>query len=89
MTQDEYELLTRIEQGTSVFRPNHPGPGVDPEFSKTVDVLMRLRSQGWVKLADTRIARDAAGRVLLVGPCDLTEAGRRALEQDRRLGPRG
>jgi hypothetical protein len=28
------------------------------------------------------------GRYLMAGPCDLTEAGRRALEDDRRLGLR-
>ena len=28
------------------------------------------------------------GRYLGAGPCDLTPAGRKALEEDRRLGPR-
>ncbi|MGH7515607.1 MAG: hypothetical protein ACREOQ_22110 [Gemmatimonadales bacterium] len=88
MTQDEYDLLTKIEQGTTVFRPEEPGPGVEGRFSRILELLMSLRSQGWIRLPDGRITRDRGGRVLLAGPCDLTEAGRRALEQDRSLGPR-
>jgi hypothetical protein len=57
-------------------------------FQPTVDLLLQLRSQGWIRVPDGRISRDGAGQVMLVGPCDLTEAGRRALEQDRHLGPR-
>jgi hypothetical protein len=87
VTQDEYELLTKIEQGTAVFR-QEVGVGIDPAFSKIFDGLMALRSQGLIRLPDGRIMRDRAGRVMMAGPCDLTEAGRRALEQDRRLGPR-
>ena len=87
MTQEEYELLTKIEQGTSVFRQD-AGPGLDATFSKIFDALMILRSQGLIRLPEGRIMRDRAGRVMMAGPCDLTEAGRRALEQDRRLGPR-
>ena len=88
MTQAEYELLTKIEQGTSTFRPDMPGPGTDSAFGKIVETLLSLRMQGWIRLPEGRITRDRSGRVLLIGPCDLTEAGRRALEQDRRLGPR-
>jgi hypothetical protein len=88
MTQDEYELLTKIEQGTSVFRPDELGSGIEGPFTRMLERLMALRSQGWIRLPEGRITRDRAGRVLLVGPCDLTEAGRRALEQDRSLGPR-
>ena len=87
MTQEEYDLLTKIEQGIAVFR-QEAGPGVDPAFSKIFDGLMALRSQGLIRLPDGRIMRDRAGRVMMAGPCDLTEAGRTALEQDRRLGPR-
>jgi hypothetical protein len=88
MTQGEYELLTKMEQGTSVFRPEELGPGVEGPFSRILELLMSLRSQGWIRLPDGRIMRDHTGRILLAGPCDLTEAGRKALEQDRRLGPR-
>jgi len=88
MTQAEYDVLTAIEEGVSMFRPQDLGPGVDVSFDRTLEVLLALRGQGWIRLPDGRIARDRAGRVMLAGPCDLTEAGRRALEHDRRLGPR-
>ena len=81
-------MLTKIEQGTSVFRPDELGPGVEGPFTRMLERLIELRTQGWIRLPEGRITRDRAGRVLLVGPCDLTEAGRRALEQDRSLGPR-
>jgi hypothetical protein len=79
VTSGEYDLLSKIEQGTSTFRPADPGPGLDPGFTRTLDVLLELRRQGWIRLPDTRIARDRGGRVLLAGPCDLTPAGREAL----------
>ena len=87
MTQEEYDLLTKIEQGTAVFRQD-VGPGLDAAFGRIFDVLMVLRSQGLIRLPDGRVMRDRAGRVMMAGPCDLTEAGRRALEDDRRWGPR-
>ena len=88
MTQAEYELLTRIEQGTSTFHPAEPGPGIDRAFTHTFELLLALRQHGWIRLPDGRITRDVGGRVMLAGPCDLTEAGRHALEGDRSLGPR-
>jgi len=88
MTQAEYELLTRIEQGTSTFRPAEPGPGIDGALTRRFELLLALRQQGWIRLPDGRITRDVGGRVMLAGPCDLTDPGREALERDRRLGPR-
>ena len=88
MTQAEYELLTRIEQGTSTFRPAEPGLGVDGAFTRTFELLLALRQHGWIRLPDGRITRDVGGRVMLSGPRDLTDPGREALERDRRLGPR-
>jgi hypothetical protein len=88
MTQAEYELLTRIEQGTTTFRPGELGPGIDGAFTRTFELLLALRQHGWIRLPDGRITRDVGGRVMLAGPCDLTEAGRQALERDRSLGPR-
>jgi hypothetical protein len=88
VTQAEYDVLAAIEEGTSVFRPQDVGPGIEAAFERTFEVLLALRSQGWIRLPDGRIARDRAGRVMLAGPCDLTDAGRRALAQERQLGPR-
>ena len=86
MTQEEYEA-DQNRAGAAVFR-QEAGPGLDATFSKIFHALMILRSQGLIRLPEGRIMRDRAGRVMMAGPCDLTEAGRRALEQDRRLGPR-
>jgi hypothetical protein len=88
MTQPEYDLLLRLETGPAVLRPTESGSEGREAFQATVLLLLELRARGWVRVPDGRIARDAEGKAILAGPCDLTEAGRRALEDDRRLGPR-
>ena len=40
MTQAESELLTRIEQGTTLFRPEETCPAVDTSFTAVFDRLM-------------------------------------------------
>jgi hypothetical protein len=88
MTQAEYDLLVRLETGPAVLRPTEPGPAGRDAFQGIVLLLLELRVRGWIRLPDGRITRDGDGKAMLAGPCDLTEAGRRALEDDRRLGPR-
>lgn len=88
MTQAEYDLLLHLATGPAVFHPTEPGPEGREAFQWTVVRLLELRARGWIRLPDGRIARDVDGKAMLVGPCDLTEAGRRALEDDRRIGPR-
>jgi hypothetical protein len=80
-------LLTRIEAGEHTFRPGSaPRPG--ESFDALIDLLRSLRDRGLIRLAEGRIMQRVDGRYLGAGPCDLTEAGRKALEEDRRLGPR-
>jgi hypothetical protein len=88
MTQAEYDLLLRLETGPTVFHPTEPGPEGREPFQWTVVRLLELRARGWIRLLDGRIPRDEDGRAILAGPCDLTAAGRRALEDDRQPGPR-
>jgi hypothetical protein len=88
MTQAEYDLLLRPQTGPAVLRPTEPGPAGRDAFQGTISLLLELRARGWIRLPDGRISRDRDGMAMLAGPCDLTEAGRRALEDDRRLGPR-
>ena len=88
MTQAQCGLLTKIEQGTTVFRPEENCPGVDTSFTALFERLIDLRIQGWIRLTEGRITRDRGGRVLRVGPVELTQAGRRALEQCGTLGLR-
>jgi hypothetical protein len=86
--QIEFDLLSRLESGESVFRPAAQSENARALFADTVELLLKLRGRGWVRFPDGRIARNEQGACLIVGPCDLTEAGRRALADDRRLGPR-
>jgi hypothetical protein len=80
----EIHLLQRCADGHT-HRPSDR-PGAD--FAITVNHLLRLRDLGLIRLDDGRIMQSQSGRYLLAGPCDVTDAGRRALEQDRGLGPR-
>jgi hypothetical protein len=88
MTQVEYDLLLLLETGPVVLHPTEPGPEGREAFQWTVVRLLEFRARGWIRLQDGGITRDADGRAILAGPCDLTAAGRLALEDDRRLGPR-
>jgi hypothetical protein len=89
MEQFDFDLLTRLEADESVFRLTARTEDARQQFAGTVERLLKLRERGWVRFPDGRIARNEQGAYLMVGPCDLTEAGRRALADDRRLGPRG
>jgi hypothetical protein len=71
-----------------VFRPGGLTDDARGVFTGIVERLLQLRTRGWVRFPDGRIARNEHGAYLMVGPCDLTEAGRRALADDRLLGPR-
>ena len=88
MDQLDFDLLSRLEAGESVFRPGDRTENAREIFAVIVEGLLRLRQRGWVRFPDGRIARNEQRAYLMVGPCDLTEAGRRAVEDDRRLGPR-
>jgi hypothetical protein len=68
---------------------SRPGrPDARELFAQTVERLLQLRDRGLVRFPEGRIARNEQGAYLMVGPCDLTEAGRRPRADDRRLGPR-
>lgn len=84
LTDMEYRLLTRAEHGYT-FRP---ADARGEDFGALVDRLRRLRGRGLLRLEEGRIMTSQSGDYLLAGPCDLTAAGRQALEYDRRFGPR-
>jgi hypothetical protein len=87
LSDDDVALLSRLEAGEHTFRPgNPPRPGED--FEALVDHLRALRDRDLVRFPDSRIMKRTDGRYLGIGPVDLTPAGREALAQDRRLGPR-
>jgi hypothetical protein len=80
----EIQLLQRCADG----RTHRPSDSPGQDFAITVKHLLRLRELGLIRLEDGRVMVSQSGRYLLAGPCDVTDAGRRALEQDRKLGPR-
>jgi hypothetical protein len=88
MDQLDFDILTRIESGKGVFRPAALTQEAREAFQVLAARIIALRDQGLIRLLDSRIARNTEGLVMIVGPCDLTHAGREALERDRRLGPR-
>ena len=74
----EYQLLSRLAAGGAVFRPGDPGLRGGGGFQYTVGRLLQLRARGLI-----RFAEEWAEDYNAVGPCLLTTAGRRALEQHR------
>jgi hypothetical protein len=84
LSDADVRLLVLAERGHT-FRPEDAVEGL---FDVLIDNLISLRDRGLLRLDDGRIMMSGRGRYLMAGPCDLTAAGRGALEQDRRLGPR-
>jgi hypothetical protein len=79
----EFRLLARAEPGHLFRAPDAEGE----VFGDLVERHLKLRERGLPRLEDGRIMKRRPGRVLMAGPYDLTQAGRAALEGDRRLGP--
>jgi hypothetical protein len=84
----EYEVLSYLEAGRSVFRPRNLSQEAQQAFGELVGLLLRLRREGCIEFPDGRISKTGRGTYLAVGPVDLTETGRAALTRDRRLGER-
>jgi len=84
----EYEVLSYLETGRSVFRPRNLSAEAQQAFVELMGLLLRLRREGSVEFPDGRVSRTQQGTYLAVGPVDLTETGRAALARDRRLGER-
>ena len=84
LTDADVRVLGLAEHGHT-YRPADAAGG---DFEALVAHLRQLRERGLLRLEEGRIMRSQRGGYLMAGPCDLTEAGRQALERDRRLGPR-
>jgi DNA-binding NarL/FixJ family response regulator len=84
LSDADVRLLALAENGYT-YRPKDAAGGV---FDLLVDHLRQLRDRGLLRLDEGRIMKSQLGGYLMAGPCDLTDAGREALEADRRLGPR-
>lgn len=88
MDELEYEALSYLERGRSVFQPRDPSRDAQQAFGETVGLLLRLRRAGYIDFSDSRISRTEQGAYLALGPVTLTPQGRAALVRDRRLGMR-
>jgi hypothetical protein len=86
LSDRDVQLLDGLERGKHTFRP--ADVEAPQTFAGLVEQLLRLRERGLIGLPDNHISRSQRGLFLMVGPCDLTPAGREALQRDRRLGPR-
>jgi len=84
LSNADVRLLALAEHGYT-FRPADAAEGV---FDLLIEHLRQLRERGLVRLDEGRVMKSQRGGYLMAGPCDLTDAGREALERDRRLGPR-
>jgi hypothetical protein len=83
----EYEVLSYLDAGRSMFRPRVLSRETQEAFVEVLGLLLRLRRVGHVEFADNRISR-TQGTYLALGPVDLTPAGRAALAQDWRRAQR-
>jgi hypothetical protein len=86
LSDADMRLLSRLEGGEHTFRPG-PGSSEGEDFDLLIQQLRSLRERGLIRLPDSRIMRTQRGPLLEAGPCELTQAGRQALEQDRGSEP--
>lgn len=84
----EYDVLSWLAAGNSVFRAREATRDAEETFGEVVAVLGVLRDRGLVNYRDEHVTRSGSGIFLVVGPVQLTPAGKDALERDQRLGPR-
>jgi hypothetical protein len=84
----DYEMLSWLAAGNSVFRPREATHEAEEAFREVVVRLVRLRDREQVSYLDGHVTTTKAGIYLMVGPVQLTPAGKAMLEHDQRLGPR-
>ncbi len=84
----EYEVLSYLEAGRSIFRPRNLSREAQQAFVELLGLLLRLRREGSIEFSESRISKTEQGTYLAAGPVDLTESGRVALARDRRLSER-
>jgi hypothetical protein len=83
-----YEVISWLAGGHTVFRPREATRESEESFRPVVALLAQLRERGWVHYLEGHVSQTAGGIYLMVGPVQLTEPGKAALERDRRLGAR-
>ena len=84
----DYELLSWLAAGNSVFRPREATQEAEEAFREVVTRLAQLRDREQVDYLEGQVARTDGGIYLAVGPTELTPAGKATLQRVRRLGAR-
>jgi len=77
--QEDLELLKTIANGATHFGPAQDEPSDSPTWVGQVERLRRLEREGLIRMPEPD-PRDQSGYPAGVGPCQLTTAGRKALE---------
>ena len=77
--QQDLELLKTIAKGTTHFSPVQDEPSDSPRWVGQVERLRRLEREGLIRMPEPEPG-DQPGYPAGVGPCQLTTAGRKALE---------
>jgi hypothetical protein len=63
----EYEVLSNLEAGRSMFRPRNLSGEAQHAFVELMGLLLRLRREGFIELPDGRISKTTQGTYLAVG----------------------
>jgi hypothetical protein len=83
----DYELLTWLEQGHTVFQPAEAGEAARQAFQQTAARILDLWGRGLIRVAAVHIRRTGSGEHLQIGPCVLSPEGRAALVNGHRAIP--
>ena len=83
MDSEDVELLKLIADGTTHFRPVQDEPSDSPRWVRQVERLCRLGRQGLIRMPEPEKHDDQAGYPAGVGPCELTDQGRKALDEPK------
>ena len=69
MDPEDVELLKLIADGTKHFRPVQDEPSDSPRWVGQVERLLRLRSQGLIRMPEPEKYDDRPGYAAGAGPC--------------------
>ena len=80
---EDIETLRRIAAGTTHFRPVQDEPSDSPTWVRQVERLCRLGREGLIQMPEPKKHDDQAGYPAGVGPCVLTDHGRKVLDEPK------
>jgi hypothetical protein len=83
----DYELLTWLERGHTVFQPAEATEAARQAFQQTAARILDLWERGLIRVAAVDIRRTGWGEHLQIRPCVLSAEGRAALVNGHRAIP--